>query len=168
MKEILKFLNDANFEIWYFTSLTDDLKYIVSSDPDFVSKIYYAVFDHKETSDEKTSMGSVTLNLISNRKQDFDMCHYRLVEFYPQFMEVAPFLALETGLHVVNQYVIEDKLHYEREIPRQSFKLDSISCEFVPDLSSMWQDMLAYHKPAQMADKIISYLESRIISNPFE
>jgi hypothetical protein len=163
LEAIFSFLNDPGFEIWYFTSLTEYVKYIVSIDPEFVSKVYTLVFNHKETSDAKTNMGSsITLNLISNRHQDFDMCYYRLVEFYPEFIESNSELAIRIGLEIVNKYVIEDRLYFHADEKIQKFAIGTKTYEFISDSSAMWHDLLAYHKPAQIGQKIIAYLESLI------
>ncbi|KAA2217413.1 NACHT domain-containing protein [Maribacter flavus] len=163
LKHILKFLSEPDFEIWYFTSLSDDIKYFVEHDPQFVAKIYREIFAHTETSTSITYMGTAVLNLTSNRKQDFEMCYYRLVEFYPKFLSVAPETAIEVGLKIVNQYVIINKMHFSDEsYAAEKIMLGNRGAGFLKDFSSIWHDNLTYHKPAQLIEKIIAYFEEQI------
>lgn len=163
-KEILDLLKVPNFDIWYFSSLSDNVKHFINDAPEFVAEVYQRIFFHTELSDEKTNMGTVTLNLISNRRQDFDMCYYQLGEVYPTFISRAPEIAIETGLTIVNNYVKEYKLHLsdESKVAYHEIKINEICGHFLPDLSSIWHDNLVYHKPAQLAENIIAYLEGLI------
>ncbi|MFC0877448.1 hypothetical protein ACE01N_12680 [Saccharicrinis sp. FJH2] len=158
-REVLNLLKEPNFEIWYFSSLSDDLEYFVADAPEFVAEIYQRIFFHSETSDAKTNMGTVTLNLVSNRRQDFDMCYYRLVELFPKFLSASPSIAIETGISIVNMYVKQDKLYVinENYESLNEVNIKNLSSHFLPDLSSMWHDSLAYNKPAQLIEKIIDF-----------
>lgn len=164
LERILYFLNEEDFDIWYFSSLSDDIKYFVGDDPDFVAKIYLKIFDHQEESTEETSMGgTVIMNLRSNRKQDFEMCHYRLVEYFPTFIRVAPEIALKAGIEIVNNYVIKDKQRLTADQPEfKMVSINQIHASFLPDYSSMWHDFLTYHQPAQLGVKIIQYFKELI------
>ncbi len=163
-REILDLLKEPNFEIWYFSSLSDDLKYFIEYAPKFVAEIYCRIFFHTETSDDKTNMGTVTLNLVSNRRQDFNMCYYRLEKNYPIFISTAPEIAIETGLKIANNYVIKDKLHIsdpKSKVP-QKITINDIATNFLPDFSSIWHENLSYHKPAQLVEKIFEYFKELI------
>lgn len=164
LKEILDLLKVPNFDIWYFSSLSDNVKHFINDAPEFVAEVYQRIFFHTELSDEKTNMGTVTMNLISNRRQDFDMCYYRLGEIYPTFITAAPEVAIETGLKIVNDYVKKDKLHLsdDSKVVLHEIKINEISSYFLSDFSSIWHDNLVYHKPAQLVENIIAYLEGFI------
>jgi hypothetical protein len=163
LNSILDFLKEPNFEIWYFSSLADNLKHFVEYSPVFVAKIFYEIFNHKEDSKQETSMGTVTLNLVSNRKQDFEMCYYRLEHFFSTFVKTAPEIAIVTGLKIVNEYVIQDELHSTREkVVILELKIKDFTSYFISDYSSIWHENLHYHKQAQFVDRIISYFKERI------
>lgn len=166
LREILDLLKEPYFEIWYFSSLCEDLKYFISDAPAFVSEIYQRIFSHTETSDAKTNMGTVTLNLTSNRRQDFDMCYYRLVELYPTFLTESPNIAIETGLSIVNTYIKKEKLHVNNvseSLPEIHVK--EIRTHFLADLSSIWHDSLVYNKPAELVEKIIDFFKQLASEN---
>lgn len=163
LREVLNLLKEPGFEIWYLSVLCDSVKHFLEHDPHFVSEIYKTIFSHKEDSEDKTNMGTVTLTLISNRRQDFDMCYYRLVEFFPNFLNSSPEIAIQTGIEIVNSYVINEELQgYNLGINKSEVTVQGIKSEYVPDLSSMWHDMLVYHKPAQLESKIIDYFRTLI------
>ncbi len=159
-QEILDLLEQPNFDIWYFSNLSDHVKDIVNYAPEFVAEVYQRIFFHSELSDEKTNMGTVTMNLVSNRRQDFDMCYYRLGKVYPTFLLSAPEVAIETGLKIVNNYVKRFKLHLsdESKVVLQKINVNGISGGYLGDLSSVWHDNLVYDKPAQLVESIINYL----------
>lgn len=169
-REVLDLLKEPNFEIWYFSSLSHDLEYFVADAPEFVAEIYHRIFFHTEISDAKTNMGTVTLNLVSNRRQDFDMCYYRLVELFPKFLSAAPNIAIETGIGIVNMYVKQDKLHVTNDSNENlnEVRVKDLSSHFLSDLSSMWHDTLAYNKPAQLIEKIIDFFKLLVKENRVE
>lgn len=164
LTRVLQMMSEPKFDIWYITCLTDNIKHFTSKDPDFVSVIYLKVFGHAENSDEQTNMGgTVTLNLISNRRQDFDSCYYRLTEYFPIFLDTSPSIAIKTGLKIASTYVIEEKLRFKiKEAKHRTVTVCGTEGKYLSDFSSMWHDMLVYHKPAQLIDKTISYFEGLI------
>lgn len=170
LREVLDLLEDPNFDIWYFSSLSDSIRYFLKDAPEFVAEVYSRIFNHTELSNEKTNMGTVTLSLISNRRQDFDMCYYRLDEMYPSFISTAPEIAIETGLKIVNNYIKKDKLHlsHENKEDLKKVNINEISSFFLPDFSSMWHNSLTYNKPAQLAEKIINYFKELIVEGKID
>ena len=161
LRNILTLIEEPGFEINYFTNLAEDIKYFVNQDPEFVSEIYKVIFAHKETSDEKTQMGaSVVMNFISNRRQDFDMCHYRLEQLYPEFLAASPEIAMITGIDIINQQV------YERRAQVYSkggfnFDYEGKTSTFIRDFSSMWADGSLRDKPEKLVEHIITYIEGQ-------
>ncbi len=161
LTRVLDLLKEPSFDIWYFSNLAEHIKYILPEDPSFVAHVYQEIFAHRETADERTSMGSsVIMNFTSTRRQDFDMCYFRLQEFFPTFMASAPDIALPLGLELVNTYVMVDRgrfLHMENV---QQFNYGSIECQFLLDYSSMWADSIHYHKQADLVNDILEYIGS--------
>lgn len=164
LEKILDMMKEPKFDIWYISCLSDNIKHFAPNDPNFAATVYFKIFGHTEYSDEKTSMGgTVTLNLTSNRRQDFNMCYYRLLEYFPIFLKTAPKIAIETGLKIAVNYILHEKVKFRGKgsLPN-TVVVKGIAGRYVPDLSSMWHDMLVYHKPAEFVDKIISYFEELI------
>lgn len=164
LKQILTLLKEPEFEIWYFSSLSDNIEHFASYDPEFVAEIYQTIFAHTKESNEKTNMVvSVALNLISNRSQDFEMCYYKLIEFFPNFLKISPEIAIRIGLEIVNSYVIKDKLYVPSDtVSYHKIQINDIVGTYLPDNSSMWNNNLSYHKPAQLEIKIILYLKELV------
>jgi len=156
---ILAILNEPGFNINWFTFLAESVKFILSFDPEMVAKIYEAIFGYTETSSEQTSMGvSVVMNFMTNRIQDFEMCYYRLKEFYPEFLTSSPELAIKTGLKIVNDYIINDRLGYAGEAVPVEFSYNGQPHYFISDHSSLWADR-DYEKPTEMAGDIFAYIK---------
>jgi hypothetical protein len=169
-RQVLQFINHPNFEIRYLSTLSDAIRFFVQIDPLFVAEVYLAIFRHKEDSDAATNMhGTVLFNLVSNRRQDFELNYYRLVEFFPTYLESSPEIAIKTGLAIVNEYVIEDKLHLPIvDDLLQTVQILDIHANFLADRSSIWHDSLTYHVPAQLEEKIILYLKSVVLAGDLE
>ena len=80
LEKVLELTQEDNFPIDFLTSLTEHVDRIWALDPEFVALIYHIVFTHNEISDEKTPLiGGPVLPIVSTRRQDYDMCQYRLV-----------------------------------------------------------------------------------------
>lgn len=165
--EILNFLNEPRFEIWYFTSLSDDIKLFDQADPNFVSEIYLRIYSHQELSGEKTNMGTVILNLTSNRRQDFEMCHYRLGQFFPTFLLNSPEIAIETGLKIVNEFVKRDKLHMidSSKLNYFDIKIKNKSSLLLADLSSIWHESMSSRNETQLVETIVSFFKKMAQEN---
>ena len=160
-REVMEILKEPGFDINYFTNLAESVKHILKYDPVMVADIYNSIFGYNETSTEQTQMGpSVVMNLVSNRKQDFEMCYYRLQKFFPEFLEASPELAIKTGLTVVNQFINEDRSNSEPEsiikVPVNGKEL-----KFQADYSSIWGDN-TFGKPAEMAEAIVRYFDELV------
>ncbi|MEO9802034.1 MAG: hypothetical protein ABJF04_02250 [Reichenbachiella sp.] len=163
LNQVLGMLKEPNFEIWYFSVLCDEVKYLFQSDPNFASTIYKTIYSYTEKSDEKTYMGTATFSMVSNRRQDFNSCYFRLKKHYPKFLESSPEVALVTGLQIVNDYVINHELYGSfRTLKAESIKVDSTESEFIRDLSSTWHDMVDHRDGADIIIPLIEYLEKLI------
>lgn len=160
LRSIFDMLAEPDFEIYYFANLSEYIKDILPSDPEFVAEVYRVIFDHDETSTAKTNMGTgVIMNLTSNRRQDFDMCYYRLTEFFDTFVKESPEVAIQVGIEIVNKYIIQDRVNrYMKEGPAQEFELKGKKRIYIADYSSMWANNLTYHKPVTIANKVVEFI----------
>lgn len=168
--KILELLNEPGFEIYYFNNLCDNVKEFFEHDPGLASEVYLKLFGHVESSEEETIMGpqSVVMSLRSTRRQDFEMCHYRLEQNFPAFLEKAPQHAVTTGLKIVNGYSIHrNQSPIEAIKEKNNIQIGRKKYTFYTDLSYMWGDSLSYHKPAQLITHIIDYFNSLKKSKEF-
>lgn len=163
LEKVLEFLKSANFNIWYFTSLTEGLGQILKYDVDFVNKVYNVLYLHIEDSTEETSMGgNVLMQFKGNRRQDFDMCLYRLGRLFPDFIKTAPNIAIETGLRILNATIKNDRLYFSDSVETVTFNLGDLVCKFTPDSSAIWADNFGYKQAGDIARKIIEHFENCI------
>jgi hypothetical protein len=168
LTKILDFIHEPGFEIAYFTNLSEYIKYIIPLDPEFVGKVYISIFNYEEKSREQTKIGTgVVMNLLSNRKQDFEMCYYRLQKLYAEFISAAPGIALPLGLQIVNKAVYAEHL-LDRPVKSSPFKYEDISAEIIHDFSSIWGDRLYGNKPVEITFDIIHFFETLIENNDFK
>ncbi|RZK42684.1 MAG: AAA family ATPase [Pedobacter sp.] len=168
LKKVFELIHEPGFEIYYFTNLAEYIKYILPFDPKFVAEVYYVIFDHTEDSEEKTSMGNgVVMNLISNRRQDFEMCYYRLQTFFPEFLQAAPVLATSTGIEILNRHLINKKVRLHGEDAVQ-FEYKGLKAVILPDYSSIWADRRFGSKHEAMGQHVIDYIEKLLIEKRIE
>jgi len=168
LRRIFPIIDQPGFEIGYFTHLSEYIKYFVELDPALVSEVYKVIFGHQETSTEKTQMGaSVVLNLISDRRQDFDMCYYRLEQFFPIFISSSPELATLTGIEIVNKAVSDKKVRSEYQ-EGFSFDYQGTDCNFYSDHSDIWSDKHFSDKTETIGEHITSYIGKLFAENHHE
>ncbi|WP_316741283.1 hypothetical protein [Pedobacter antarcticus] len=168
LRRVFNIIDEPGFDIYYFTYLAEHIKYILKFDPKFVSDVYYLIFDHTETSDEKTSMGAgVVMSLISNRRQDFEMCYYRLQKFFSEFLSAAPLIATATGIDIVNKHLIIKKVRIDNdEIVHFDYK--GIKSMILPDYSSIWAENRFGNKQEAIAQNIIDYIEQLLLKDQLD
>ena len=58
--------------------LANEVQHVMPHYPVLVGFLYERVFGFEEQSDEKTTLGGAVMSLISDRRQDYDMCRYSL------------------------------------------------------------------------------------------
>ncbi len=158
LERVMTIIAEPGFDITYFVNLAEDVKYILPCDAEMVGSIYNVIFGYNETSTEPTEMGaSVVMRLLGNRKQDFEMCYYRLQKFFPEFIITAPEVAIKTGLGVVNKFISEDRNEGLTE-PIISFQVGERQYKFQADYSAIWGDN-TWGKPSEIAQAIIAYFK---------
>ncbi len=139
LKQVLDILKEPNFEIYYFSSLAHGFSKIAVHDPEFVREIYLAIFSHKERSTDNTYMGSAALNLISNRRQDYELCYYTLVHDFEKFLAISPNVAIKTALELVRNYVADEKVYYKhKNTDLQIVKVAGKDYKYRSDGAGLW------------------------------
>ncbi|MBY0480826.1 MAG: ATP-binding protein [Chitinophagaceae bacterium] len=163
LTRVLDLLAEPDFEIWYFSNLSENVKHLLPLDAEFVAEIYLCIFKHSESDESRTQMGgTVLMSFTSTRKQDFEMCHYRLEQYFPNFMQTAPRLALPVGLTIANDYIIMDRSRFYENIERVPFMYGNIQCVYIIDFSSIWNESIHYHKPADLINRVLAYIEEQL------
>jgi len=127
VRAVLKLTKEPDFPIQYIFRLSDGVDHVLRVDPALAAEIYRSVFAHDEQSSKETSFGTPVLPLISNRRQDFEMCRYSLAQHFPLFMRSSPLEAARAAVESINAYVIDKWL-----IPylRPGVKLEDVTEEF--------------------------------------
>ncbi|MFH2053330.1 MAG: ATP-binding protein [bacterium] len=166
LEPILEIVKEEGFPIDFLYRLTHELRYIVSSDPEFVGMVYRAVFENPETSDEKTEMGTPILPMSSTRRQDYQMCHYNLKEQYLSFIEAAPEVAMETAIHCLTAFILGAHVApHLNEGARlsdlvQEFAFRGKQAHFLADWSCIWGESNYPDEPMAIASTLFEFLEA--------
>lgn len=165
LEKALYLVKEENFPINYITRLTDSLKNITYNDPDFTAKIYLTVLSHEEKGKEPTYFGTPVLPLSSTRNQDFEMCYYRLIKYFPEFLETEPLLAVETAIKCLNNFIIDKHVlpYYKEEQLKDisyNFQFRGKIAHYIPDGSHIWwsNGRQHYDDPTEMAEILFEFI----------
>ena len=165
LKKVLELTQEDNFSIDFLTSLTEHVDEIWGHDPELVALIYCATFAHDETSDKKTnSIGTPVLPFTSTRRQDYDMCQYRLVKHSPHFLRQAPLIAASAIIQNLNyiigkEYIVgylKESVEF-RELA-STFDFRGKPVYYIEDNSCMWDDQEHQDEPLEMADVLFEFI----------
>lgn len=104
LRTVIDVIGEPDFPIQCIDQLADDVEAIVDADAEFAAELYERVFRHVESSDAPTHMGGHILNMISNRRQDYNGVEYRLNQSFPKFLLKAPEVATRVALRVLNAH----------------------------------------------------------------
>ena len=170
IRNVLGVIKEENFPIQYIYRLTDLMPYIWTTSPSLAGDIYRVVFSYKELSQEQTSMGTPVMPLLSNRKQDFEMCHYLLIKNYQTFIEKAPLVAIGAGIDCLNAYIWQEHIQkYENSKKQEDkicFNFRGKNSTIIQDQSFIW-DGRGSHKDEQIkiASTIFDYVTKNLDNN---
>lgn len=165
LEPILEIVKEKGFPIDFLYRLTHELKHIVVSDPEFVGKVYMAVFENPETSDDATAMGTPILPMSSTRRQDYQMCHYNLKEQYPAFIAGAPEIATVTAIHCLTAFILSAHVvpHLNEGIKLrdfiQEFAFRGKQTYFLADMSCIWGESNYPDEPLAIASTLFKFLD---------
>ena len=89
--------------------LTRKLGKLLLADPEFVVEIYEKTFTGTISDKGETTIGkSRILPLRSNRRQDYQMSHWNLKEFFPKFIRANPELGTKAYIEAVKGYILRE------------------------------------------------------------
>ena len=164
LEPILGLVDQPNFPIEAVHRLIDELPSYCAVDPGFAAKIYTKVFGFRETSDQSTHMGGFVLPLTSNRRQDYDMCRYSLIQHFPQFLMEKPVEAACAGLEAVQNFAIESHvLPYEKTQRDLSAIIEHFSFRereagYLRDHSAIWDEQFHHDQEMQLASHVFDWM----------
>jgi hypothetical protein len=142
-----------------FPTLARQARFLTAADPSFVGDLYIAAFAHPDESDDKTFMNdSQIFSMGSNRKQDYGMGLYQLAEYFPQFLDQAPRIAIDALLKITDRFVAVEHPSSDSPVP---VRIDDIETTLLPDYSSIWGRGAANHhdEPFRMLQAFQTYFE---------
>jgi hypothetical protein len=164
---ILQTVGHPNFSIEALHRLIDEMEHFFAFDPDFAAQIYKTVFSYEEKSEDITQIGgSVVVPMSSNRRQDYDMCRYSLMQLFQKFLALALPAALSAGIQSIQAFTMQR--HVLRHL-RTGISADSLVKAFTfrgrqakisEDASSIWDERYRHDREMELADHIFNWLEA--------
>jgi hypothetical protein len=165
LNSVLLILQEEDFPIRYFNSLSDQLLEIYKNDPAFGIKIYKTLYYHNENNDKETYLGSsVVLALRSNRRQDYEMIHYKLEKDYTEMLQLYPEPALRLGIEIVNRFSLQ-KPNACYKFRTFSFLINGIKVRMTSDYSFYDSDHDKENGPFSHLENIFKFFEKLVIDN---
>ena len=153
---VLDLVNEADFPIQPLYQLAANLTQIAVVNPSFVGNVYRTLFGARESSEARTRMGSSTvLVFTSTRRQDFHMCHYALLEYFPKLLQVAFHAAVSAGIDGANAYV-KTRRTTDGE---KEFAFRGGTATYVADGSGVWDAHFDPYEPILVLEHVFSRLD---------
>jgi len=140
-------------------TLADEAIALVPHDPRFVRDLYRSAFGYNEVSDAQTYMRRGVMSFTSNRRQDYQMVLYRLVESFPAFLEREPEEAVRAMNGALASYVTRDRSLSEDDA--REIMLDGGISRLQPDQSHIWDHRKQGH-PDENAIQLLDAVERRL------
>jgi hypothetical protein len=165
LRVILDSVGDKTLSVEYVRHIVSHVDVVWPCDPAFVAEIYERVLAHKETSTEATPMGTPVLPLMSNRRQDFDMCVYELNEHYSDFLAASDLHALSGGVRAIDRFVERDHVEpyinegYTIDDLTERFRFGDRDALYVRDISESWRASSHQDEELRIADRVFQYVE---------
>lgn len=166
LSKALELLDDPGFPIEPIYRLCDNIEPLFDADPDLAINVYSRVFGHQETSEDKTHMGGYVIPLISNRRQDYGMCHFNLTQAYPKFIEKNPLKALKAAFIVVKTWVWAEHIYpyLDEDVDPKtlpvSFNFLGNKATYIEDDSYIWDDGPHADDEMDLIHRVDSYLNN--------
>ena len=108
IQQVLSLINEPDFPIDLVYAVCSNIEPVVNAEPGFAGQIYRKVFGYCEESEERTQIGGPVLPMFSDRRQDYDMCMYNLLEAFPHYVEIAPEEAISAGMAALEASILQD------------------------------------------------------------
>ena len=156
LEKVLQLTNEDNFPISFLSWLTEHVDRIWESDSEFVMSIYHTVFSHQFTGGGETIRGGAVLPITTYRRQDFEMCQYRLVKHFPDFLQAAPLPATQAAVRSLNFFIFQE--HTVKTENIEMFNFRGKPTHFVQDHSYIWDAQISSDEPIELADALFEFI----------
>lgn len=142
-------ISSSNEAFW----LAHELKHLSSSDPTLAIEVYRRTFEHKEESDETTSVGGgVVMTLTSTRRQDFSSALYGLQVAYKDFFEKAPVEASIAATESVIAEIARERIRNNEPAREFAFTVGDRKLSYRSDFSEIWDSGSREYISLQLLD----------------
>jgi hypothetical protein len=149
LQQVLGLINHAGFPIDCVYAVCSNVAPVIAADPPFAGEVYRRVFGYQESSEDRTHMGGIVLQMLSNRRQDYQMCHYNLIETFHKFLNRASEEAIGAGIDALASIILFDHVQpnlkpgITLEALEETFDFAGQRARYIQDVSHIW-DSRAY------------------------
>lgn len=165
INRVVGIIGEDNFPIEYIRAITKDLEKIIGIDNVLIEKIFKEVFGYEEESQERTMLnGSPVIPMISNRRQDYDMCKFQLLNLYKKFIVLEPLEAIEIGYHVLNTYIIQEHVRkYTTKVRILEVQFLNYKTHIIEDDCHYWASGFRMYNDAEnIGEELFNYVNQHI------
>jgi hypothetical protein len=163
LRQALGLLDHAGFPVNCVYAICSNIAALIAADPPFAAEVYRRVFGYEERSEERTHMGGVVLPMSSTRRQDYEMCHYNLIEEFETFVSRASEEAIAAGVDALAGIILVD--HVQRSLKpgitlqalEETFDFAGQRARYIQDVSHIWDRGAYPDQELRIADAITQY-----------
>ena len=141
--------------------LANAVNSITPHDSALVRDVYGAAFGYRETSKAPAPLGGKVFALISNRRQDYELGLYQLVQSFPHFLHAAPKEAVEAMNGALEWHVAHEES--PPDFPNEEvaeFDLDGERALLLTDYSYIWDGGRGH--PGENAVALLDHVQQRL------
>jgi hypothetical protein len=163
LRQVLGLLDRPGFPIDCVYAMCSNVAALIAADPSFAAEVYRRVFGHEERSEERTHMGGVVLPMFSNRRQDYEMCHYNLIEEFDTFLSRASQEAIGAGIDALAGIILLDRVQpslnpgITLEQLKETFDFAGQRATYIQDVSHIWDRGAYPDQELRIADAITQH-----------
>ncbi len=163
LRQALGLLDHAGFPVDSVYAICSNIAALIAADPPFAAEVYRRVFGYEERSEERTHMGGVVLPMSSTRRQDYEMCHYNLIEAFETFVRRASEEAIAAGVDALAGIILVD--HVQRSLKpditlnalEETFDFARQRARYIQDVSHIWDRGAYPDQELRIADAIAQH-----------
>jgi len=150
----------ANEAYW----LANSLDAIIEKDPAFATEVFTRIFEHHESSEEKTHLGGVVFAMTSTRAQDFSMAYYILGVKYQRLVESDLVEAAKAAVGAVTAEVRRTEGDTIQKLGLYELQLDWCGNRMVllSDRSEIWDQGYKENTSLQLLNHLLHVLSDRL------
>jgi hypothetical protein len=155
---ILSRIADPNTPVDLIYRLASAVQHFWNEDPGLAATVYAATFAHVETSEERTHIGGIVIALTSNRRQDFGLAQYVLLEEAPRFAREQPVFAMRALVQSAAGAAFTRE-GIDEAVPEETFDFRGKRVRYKQDNSHFWDAPGTVQEDVQkLLEIILAYL----------